>query len=250
MSDYRIDELAQKAGTTVRNVRAYQERGLLPPPRRSGRAGLFDDTHLSRLRLITQLLQRGYTLANIGELLAAWENGHAIEQLIGVWPEGSPLAGEEIPTHVTTEWLTVVFGRFLPPTELPDALSTAIELGILEPDGPRFKVVDPRLLCAAAELVAAGVPLRALAEHAHMLREDVEKIATRFIDLVTENVFEPRTTELPDPAEAARLAEMAQRLRPLADMVVLAELGRTMERQTSQRLHEYLARLLGPSDGR
>jgi DNA-binding transcriptional MerR regulator len=244
VTEYRIDELAQQAGTTVRNVRAYQERGLLPPPRRSGRAGLFDDSHLSRLRLITQLLQRGYTLANIRELLAAWENGHAIEQLIGVGPEGSPLAGEEIPSHVSTEWLTVVFGRFLPAAELPDALGTAIDLGILEPDGQQFRVVDPRLLCAAAELVAAGVPLRALAEHAHMLREDVEKIATRFVDLVTEHVFEPRTRVLPDPAEAARLAELAQRLRPIADMVVLAELGRTMERQTSRRLQDHVARLL------
>ena len=46
MTEYRIDELAQQAGTTVRNVRAYQERGLLSPPRRQGRAGLFDDGHL------------------------------------------------------------------------------------------------------------------------------------------------------------------------------------------------------------
>jgi DNA-binding transcriptional MerR regulator len=32
MTEYRIDELAREAGTTVRNVRAYQERGLLAPP--------------------------------------------------------------------------------------------------------------------------------------------------------------------------------------------------------------------------
>src|SRR5438309_572599 len=42
-SEYRIDELAREAGTTVRNVRAYQDRGLLPPPRRSGRVGLYTD---------------------------------------------------------------------------------------------------------------------------------------------------------------------------------------------------------------
>ncbi|MFB9386717.1 MerR family transcriptional regulator [Pseudonocardia petroleophila] len=37
--EYRIDELAHTAGTTVRNIRAYQDRGLLPPPRRVGRVG-------------------------------------------------------------------------------------------------------------------------------------------------------------------------------------------------------------------
>jgi DNA-binding transcriptional MerR regulator len=247
MSEYRIDDLAQKAGTTVRNVRAYQERGLLPPPRRAGRAGVFDDSHLIRLRLVGQLLQRGYTLANIGELLEAWDNGQAVEQLIGVWPDGSPLAGQEIPTHVTAGWLAALFGPFLPAHDLPEALDAAIELGMLEPDGDRFRVVDPRLLRAAAELVAAGVPPRAIAEHARILREDVERIASRFLDLVTDNVFEPRTRVLPSPEEAARLAEVAQRLRPLADMVVAAELARTMDRQSNQRLHDYVARLLGSS---
>ena len=64
-TDYRIDELAREAGTTVRNVRAYQDRGLLPPPRRSGRVGLYTDAHLARLRLIGTMLERGYTLGNI-----------------------------------------------------------------------------------------------------------------------------------------------------------------------------------------
>ena len=32
MGEYRIDELARLAGTTVRNVRVYQDRGLLSCP--------------------------------------------------------------------------------------------------------------------------------------------------------------------------------------------------------------------------
>ena len=35
-AEYTIDELAREAGATVRNIRAYQERGILPPPRRQG----------------------------------------------------------------------------------------------------------------------------------------------------------------------------------------------------------------------
>ncbi|MDQ2797612.1 MAG: MerR family transcriptional regulator, partial [Actinomycetota bacterium] len=56
---YRIDDLARAAGTTVRNVRAYQERGLLHAPARVGRTAIFDDTHLTRLKMITSMLDRG-----------------------------------------------------------------------------------------------------------------------------------------------------------------------------------------------
>ena len=37
--EYTIDQLARAARTTVRNVRAYQDRGLIPPPERRGRTG-------------------------------------------------------------------------------------------------------------------------------------------------------------------------------------------------------------------
>src|SRR5690554_7786919 len=69
---------------TVRNVRAYQEKGLLPPPERRGRKGVYGPMHLSRLRIIGQLLERGYTLANIGEMLEAWQKGQDLSQLLGL----------------------------------------------------------------------------------------------------------------------------------------------------------------------
>src|SRR5919204_2454588 len=78
-----IDELARAAGTTSRNVRAYQTRGLLPPPRVSGRVGYYDEGHLARLRLIAQAQARGFSLAAIGELLRAWEEGRGISDLLG-----------------------------------------------------------------------------------------------------------------------------------------------------------------------
>src|ERR1700753_3738911 len=61
--EYRIEDLARLAGTTTRNIRVYRDRGLLPPPLRVGRIALFNDTHLTRLRLITSMLDRGNALA-------------------------------------------------------------------------------------------------------------------------------------------------------------------------------------------
>jgi DNA-binding transcriptional MerR regulator len=84
VAEYRIDDLARAAGTTVRNVRVYQDRGLLPPPRREGRTGIYGEAHLARLRLIGQLLERGYTFAHIGEFLEAWQRGRNLTDLLGL----------------------------------------------------------------------------------------------------------------------------------------------------------------------
>src|SRR6516162_7809268 len=81
VAEYRIDELARVADLSVRNIRVYQDRGLLAPPRRQGRVGIYTDAHLARLRLIGQLLRRGYTFANIAELLAAWERGGDVAEI-------------------------------------------------------------------------------------------------------------------------------------------------------------------------
>ncbi|MGN9758525.1 MerR family transcriptional regulator [Streptomyces sp. SD31] len=65
-----IDELAAQAGVTVRTVRFYGTKGLLPPPvigpRRVGRYGR---DHLARLALIEELQQQGMTLAAIERYL-------------------------------------------------------------------------------------------------------------------------------------------------------------------------------------
>lgn len=73
--EYRLDELARLPGTTTRNIRVYRDRGLLHPPLRVGRIVLFNDTHLTRLRLITSMLDRGYTIAHVNEMLSGWEQG-------------------------------------------------------------------------------------------------------------------------------------------------------------------------------
>ncbi|MYW62809.1 MerR family transcriptional regulator [Streptomyces sp. SID8379] len=65
-----VDELAARAGVTVRTIRFYSTRGLLPPPvigpRRVGRYG---QDHLSRLALIEELQHQGMTLAAIERYL-------------------------------------------------------------------------------------------------------------------------------------------------------------------------------------
>ncbi|HJC61814.1 MAG TPA: MerR family transcriptional regulator [Candidatus Dietzia intestinigallinarum] len=80
----RIEDLADETGTTVRNIRVYQERGLLPPPERRGRTAYYGPEHKRRLLLILRLLDRGYTFATIEELLIAQRHGLTLTQLLEV----------------------------------------------------------------------------------------------------------------------------------------------------------------------
>lgn len=80
----RIEELAEATGATVRNIRVYQERGLLPAPVRRGRTAYYGPAHTHRLRQILRLLDRGYTFATIEELFIAERHGFTVTELINV----------------------------------------------------------------------------------------------------------------------------------------------------------------------
>src|SRR3954453_21105680 len=66
-----IDELAQRTGMTVRNIRAHQSRGLLPPPAVRGRTGYYGPAHLARIELIQEMQAQGFNLQAIRRLVDA-----------------------------------------------------------------------------------------------------------------------------------------------------------------------------------
>lgn len=228
--EYSIDELARVAGTTVRNVRAYQDRGLLPPPERRGRAGVYRQGHLSRLNVIHQLLERGFTIANIKELLEAWESGQDLDHVLGL---DSVLAGtwtEEIPVYMDPDELAELFRNDIDES----VLRKALEVGLFEVDGDRLKIPSPRMLNAGLELYSAGIPLMALLREMEVVRADVDRLTRSFVQLVVTNLVEPMTAEhLPRPEEIARLAEIIQRLRPLAESVTNAEMAKGIRKHAN-----------------
>ncbi|SEG77041.1 DNA-binding transcriptional regulator, MerR family [Thermomonospora echinospora] len=237
MADYRIDELAHEAGTTVRNIRAYQDRGLLPPPRLEGRVGYYDDSHLARLRLIGQLLARGYTFAIIKELLLAWEHGKDVSEVLGLEKVLTDPWSDEIPGQIKAEELVDVFGAGLSDAEVGAFLERAVTLGLIEPEGDHYRVPSPRLLHVGGELVAAGIPLEAVLDIAEQIRDDCEVIAGRFVGLVNEHVFDRLGADpAPGGEEPAQLAAIVRRMRPLVKMVVEPFIARAMETQTQEAL--------------
>ncbi len=80
---YTVDELARAAGTTTRQVRALQTRGLLPRPGLIGRTGYYDADHLERLRAVVRLQADGFSLAALDILFRAWDAGMTLAQVLG-----------------------------------------------------------------------------------------------------------------------------------------------------------------------
>ena len=236
--EFSIDELARKTGSTVRNIRAYQDRGLLPPPERRGRKGIYNDAHLSRLRIINRLLERGYTLSNIGELIESWEQGNDIGSLLGLETAVASPWSDELPDYVTMPQLLKMFrGNFS-----RRALSKAIELDVLRPEGMRFRVPSPRMLRAGAELVAAGIPLEDMLDVVSHLRANVEQASDAMVRLVARHVFDQYGEgQLPPSNELPELADLVWRLRPLVEMAVLPEVARAMSKAADQHLGDRLA---------
>ncbi|HEV3280949.1 MAG TPA: MerR family transcriptional regulator [Acidimicrobiales bacterium] len=86
-SGLTIDELARLGGTTGRQVRALQTRGLLDHPTLVGRTGFYGDEQLRRLQAILRLQRDGFSLAGIAVLLRALAAGMTLEQVVGL-PSG------------------------------------------------------------------------------------------------------------------------------------------------------------------
>ncbi|WP_327372037.1 MerR family transcriptional regulator [Streptomyces sp. NBC_01217] len=239
-AEYRIEDLAHASGATVRTIRAYQDRGLLPTPERRGRANVYRDTHLARLGQIADLLDRGYTLASIKELLEAWDTGRGLGGVLGLVAEVHGPWTDEQADRITRAELNARFGG----SPDDEAVTEAVDLGVLERIPGRddeFLVPSPQELAVAVELYAAGVPLSAISGHLRELRGQVEQIASRFLEFTTEHVFARYLGHRPPAdSDAAEAAAMVRRLRPLAQQTVDAELARAMRTFATLHLRHHL----------
>ncbi|MFI7709328.1 MerR family transcriptional regulator [Nonomuraea sp. NPDC049480] len=148
-----IDELARRTGIPVRTIREYQSMGVLPPPERRGRIGIYRQFHLSRLELIARLQRRGYSLAGIRDLLASWQDGADLGEVLGLAPDelvhidepGMPATADQL-------------ARLLP-SLVPERLGDLMATGVVEHCGPdRYCVPSPSLLQLTMDLQNAGFP--------------------------------------------------------------------------------------------
>jgi DNA-binding transcriptional MerR regulator len=222
--DLTIEQLARRTGMTVRNIRAHQSRGLLPPPEVRARTGYYGPEHVARLELIREMQAGGFNLAAIKRLLDAAPPGAGPELLEFERAILRPWEAEEPRVFEPAEMLEM-YGGYVP----SEVVARATDLGLiaLREDG-RIEARSPTLLRAGAEVVSLGVPVERVAEVFEELTTHSRRIAAAFIRLFLEEVWQPLDRAGADHADWTRAREALERLRPVASDALLSVFRMTM----------------------
>lgn len=223
-----LDELARLSGMTARNVRAHQERGLLPPPQVRGRVGYYSQDHLDRLRMIAELQAEGLSLAAVQRTMdevPSGRAGHALtvrRSLLEGWDE-------ERPEVFGLEELRGWFGG-----DVDAILDRAGSMGLVVRLEDGVEVLAPSLLAALRDLAALGVPASVVLDVQERLARATDQIAAVFADFVLNNLYKP-DGEAP-AHDLVELGELVHGMRPLAVRATVTNLGRSLSKQVERTL--------------
>ncbi|WP_069812334.1 MerR family transcriptional regulator [Streptomyces sp. TP-A0874] len=224
-----VDELAARAGVTVRTVRFYGTRGLLPPPeigpRRVGRYG---SRHLARLALIEELRNQGMTLAGVERYLRRLPPDlHAQDlaihrALVASW---APESAEE----TTREQLERRAGR---PLEEDDVERLAA-MGVLSRTAePTVFEVDAGILHLGLRLLDLPVGLETIRAARQVVLGHTREAARELSRLFHAEVWEPyrlRGSEPDDDDEAMRT--LSAQMQPMVVQALVTAFQRSMREE-------------------
>ena len=220
---YRADELATEAGISVQALRAYQSKGLLPPPRHEGRVAWYGPHHRERLDRIRQLKERGYSLRMIAEAL---DDGAA--RPVGLVDDHAVLR------------LADVAERSGVPVEVLRALAAS---GLLRPHSVGgahlFSEADVRFVRNVLALLGVGLSLDDFLRIAHPLMAATGALGgdavAEWADLVGDRLRGPRerssaaaAADGDDVGSATRVAESLRELAAIVGQLVAYHVERAV----------------------
>ncbi|MFJ6772565.1 MerR family transcriptional regulator [Kitasatospora sp. NPDC091257] len=230
-----VDELAARAGVTVRTVRFYGTKGLLPPPELGPRrVGLYGAAHLDRLELIEELQRQGLTLAAIERYLARLPQDSspldlAIHRaLVASWTP-------EAPEEATRAQLERRAGRGL--TE--EQVGRLAAMGALERTGdPEVFRVDPGLLPLGVRILDVPIPLETLLAARSVVVEHSRATARELQRLFRETVWKPYRESEPAPQELARMRALTDHIQPMVAQALVTAFQRYLREELGEELRQ------------
>ena len=235
--EYRVEELAAVCGIKVDTVRFYQGRGLIPAPKRSGRAAIYGPDHLDRIRQIRSLLKQGFSLAQIQRLPAPGPEGSQQD-------EGRSGDSTETERALLTALAEERAGeRCLSRAELSaeagipeDLISAAVAAGLVEPvhsDGEElFSSADLEMLSSGLAVLGTGLPAGEFLELASLHDRHIKEVSEIGIDLFDDHVRKV----LGDSDDPEGVARAFRELLPRLTRLVALHFQRTLVNRALERL--------------
>ncbi|GAA4843236.1 MerR family transcriptional regulator [Kitasatospora terrestris] len=227
-----VDELAARAGVTVRTLRFYATKGLLPPPELGPRrVGLYGPEHLGRLELIEELQRQGLTLAAIERYLAQLPADInsldlAIHRaLVASW---TPESAEE----ATREQLERRTGRTLSDADLDNLAAMGALHRTADPDV--FKI-EPGLLPLGVQVLDVPIPLETLVAARAVVRLHSQATAHDLHRLFRETVWKPYRESSPAPEELERMKALTDRIQPMVVQALVTAFQRSLAEELAAR---------------
>jgi DNA-binding transcriptional MerR regulator len=232
--ELRVAELATAAGVAVDTVRFYQSRGLIPAPIRRGRFAIYSGEHLERVRRIRSLLDSGFSLAQIRQLLDTDADSTSTTGSPSRPPtEERGLLGALADRSVGQGTLTRA--ELASETGVPEALiASSIQAGLITPveihGEDRFPRSDLEMLRSALAILGMGLPLDRLLELGAQHAQHINRLAEQAIDLFDDSIRKPHGE---NDEEVSRIFE---RLLPQATEVVALHFQMTIVARALERL--------------
>jgi len=217
-----VEELAASTGESVRTIRFYQSEGVLPPPARHGREARYDEEHVRRLQLISELQRRGLRLSAIRDLLSQspdWLN--LGESLVLPWTEDHPVLLSE-------DDLLARIG------DAP--LDQLLASGLVERRGDTIPLVylvpSPGMLDIAVTTLRLGLAPDVAARLRDLIQRRLHDMADELVTAFTEQV----SIDHLDKEGPGALATLLDQLRPLTRRTVDLLFAHEMERAQRELL--------------
>lgn len=230
-----LDELCERVGMSVRNVRFYTSRNLVPPPIRRGRSGYYSPDHVARLELVQELQSHGFTLSAI-EKYVAWLPDDATPEDIALARTLLAPWDVERPIEMTRAELSTRAGRDLSDEDL----RTLAALGVVFPLKRSARGVE-RYQVAVSQLTVGlgmldlGFPTEAALAAADMYARHGREIASELYELFRTMVWPVYRDQGATPETVRQVVE---KIKPLS----IASLVSAYEAAMDETKREGIAR--------
>ncbi|MEZ0365252.1 MerR family transcriptional regulator [Mycobacterium sp. pUA109] len=256
LAEYRLDELARRSGVSSRNIRAYQERGLLVPPKRDGRIAIYDENHLWQLQIITQLLQKGYTVAHIQDFFKGFAKNLDLADTLGVQELAKKTGMQQAftaPWKKNTEprkMAALAPAQPLPLDPSSELARNLVRHGLARRKNNDLVIVDPHINAVVTGAKDQTFYLRVLLGVCEATTSAVQQLAETTVNELRNKLVEHYGEGWIPPAEQQQdLAAVITDVRELASLLVNNALSDALEDNAVRAVREYLEGMMPPHDG-